>query len=227
MKKIKTFVVLVLLSSFVHAQDSTKTISHEIGFNLVSLISQFKQINTSSVTQLPYDVFYNVYYKNTVGLRIGAGVLTGYNEDAVNKQTYPKETTSNNLNLRFGLSYNYLKANKLVLNGFVDYVYENIKYESVSSATTQVFPNPIVTKYDKQSTVIKGAGFQIGTGIKYNAGKHISFYAELPFVFLREKIITDNLTRETGVDDITTNLTSRHFSSRFILPATVYLVLRF
>jgi len=228
MKQLKVVLALLCLTSFVRGQDSTSVLSHEIGFNTVRILSQIAQINTNNVNQLPYDVFYNLYYKDKVGLRLGAGILTSYTEDGINKQEFPVTTTSNHVNLRIGVSYNYASYKWVTLNGFVDYIYAGSKMESASSTTTQVFPDPIVTAYNKTSTTIRGAGFQIGTGVKFNINKRIALYAELPFVFIREKIKVDNIYKETGVEkDVTTRTDSRRFGSTFILPATIYFVLRF
>ncbi len=67
MKRI--FTILLLVCTFLSgAQDSTRAMRHEIGFNTVSLIKQLISNNpTSSFTQSPYLVFYNFYANDRLG----------------------------------------------------------------------------------------------------------------------------------------------------------------
>jgi hypothetical protein len=227
MKKIKTLVALLFIATSIIAQDSTKVISHEIGFNTVRILSQLSFLKSSEVAQLPYDVFYNIYFKKKVGIRLGAGSTSTYNEIGVNKQQYPRINKSNNINLRVGIGYNFSANSIITLNAFSDFIYERINQESVISTTVQTFPNPVVTRYEKNSNVITGLGFRVGAGINCKIYKQLSLYFEVPFTFVREKADTNFLIKETGAENFETKTSSRYFNSFFTLPATVYLVLKF
>lgn len=227
MKRIKTIILFCTLSVYFYAQDSTKIFSHELGFNTIRIISQFSKLNTQGIAQLPYDVFYNIFYKKKFGIRTGLGMTTSYKEDALNKQPYPKITKSNNINARIGCAYNYSANSRITLTTFSEFIYKKETQESVSSTTAQVFPNPVVTVYEKTATNIDGLGFRLGAGVKLKVYRQLALYMELPFTFMNEKIRTSNVRKETGVETIDVNLTSRHTNSNFTLPATLYLVFSF
>ena len=227
MKKIKSLFVFLFLANAAVAQDSTKMITHEIGVNTVRILSQFSFLKSGEVPQLPYDVFYNIYFKKTYGIRLGAGSTSSYNEIGVDKQQFPRTNKSNNLDLRAGISYNFSANSIITLNGFSDFIYERINQESVSSSTVQTFPNPVITRYEKTSNVITGLGFRVGVGVNCKIYKQLSLYFEVPFTFIRQKSNNNSLIKETGSDNLEVKTSSRYFNSFFTLPATVYLVLKF
>jgi hypothetical protein len=208
-------------------QDSTKVLSHEIGFNTVSLIKQMISNNPSSVLpQLPYSVFYNLYYKNKIGLRLGMGIITSKTETEITNQVMPRTTNQVNLDLRAGVSYNFVTQQRLTLNAFVDYVCVRYKSETANTSTVQSFPNPITIISTETTDKTIGNGAQIGVGVKYNLYKHLSLYAELPVTFLSQKISSEVSVNDTGTLDISTTSTKSSGIKVFV-PTTVYLVLRF
>jgi hypothetical protein len=227
MKKLIVISGLFFLSLFVKAQDSTRILTHEIGFNTVSLIKQILSNSpATTVPQLPYDFFYNMYYKDKIGLRLGAGIATTYTETVITGQNIPRTTSTSNLQLRTGLSYNFVNTKRLTLNGFTDYLLENISRETANTTTAQAFPNPVQKITTETSDKTKGSGFQFGVGIKYNIHKHLSVYAEAPFSFMAETTTSDVKINDTGTIE-ETNSTIKTSGTRFFVPTTVYLVLRF
>ncbi|MES2679258.1 MAG: outer membrane beta-barrel protein [Bacteroidota bacterium] len=227
MKRIAGVFLFVFVATFVRAQDSSKVITHEIGFNSVSLIKQLISNNpTSTLPQLPYDVFYNLYFNDLIGARIGLGITNLHSETQIQGQSLPRTFDQKSLNLRAGVSYNFVKSKRVTLNGFADVIFEKFSSESVNTSTTQTFPNPVQTFTDKSYNKINGIGGEAGVGVKFNLVKHLSIYAEVPIVFLTEKSTSGIATNRPGVipqpdNKSTTSLTS------IILPTTIYLVLRF
>lgn len=228
MKRYSAVYLFVLFSTFMNAQDSAKVLSHEIGFNTVSLIKQVVSNNPTAATiqQLPYDIFYNLYYQDLIGLRVGLGYTQQHNETAISGQLIPRTTNQSALNLRVGLSYNFVRSKKLTLNCFGDVILEKIKAETVSTTTMQTFGNPIETVYTKSNDQIDGIGAQIGVGVKYNIIKHLSVYIEVPFVFVTEKTTSSFFTTQVGVvPDPTIPVVNSQ--TKVFLPTTVYLILKF
>lgn len=68
------FITCLFMAGFCEAGDTTKLLNHEVGFNAVALLQQLR-IFTVTPGQQPYDLFYNLYYKDKVGLRLGAGIM--------------------------------------------------------------------------------------------------------------------------------------------------------
>ena len=152
--KIKFLIPVLLICFNLYSQDSTKVklLNHEIGFNTISLIKQMVSNNPSStLPQLPYAVFYNVYYKNLIGLRLGLGLTSNTIETKVSGQNDNKITKNTSQDVRLGLSYNFIRTKRFVANVFGDYVYNKNVISSTNTSTVQVFPdlytdNPSLTK---------------------------------------------------------------------------------
>jgi hypothetical protein len=226
MKRIIAFAFL-FAGLFAKAQDSVKVLNHEIGFNTVSLVKQMIS-NSPSTTlqQLPYDFFYNIYYKDKVGLRLGAGISTSNTETEITGQKDPRITIKRELDYRVGVSYNFVNYKKVTLNGFVDYAGTSYKTETSNTSTVQAFPNPVQTLTTETLETTKGSGFQAGVGVKYNLHKHLALYAELPFMFMTQKLSSTVTINDTGTIETTTS-SSKVSTSQVFIPTTVYLVLRF
>jgi hypothetical protein len=227
MKRLAGVFLFVFATTFVRAQDSSKVLTHEIGFNTVSLIKQLISNNPSStLPQLPYDIFYNLYYNDLIGARLGLGLSNLHSETSIPGQALPRTFDQKSLNLRIGASYNFVKSKKVTLNAFADVIIEKISNESVNTTTTQIFPNPPQTITTRSYDKIDGIGGQAGVGVKFNIIKHLSVYAEVPIVFINEKTTSGLVTNQPGVipqpDD-----TSKSSLTSVILPTTIYLVLRF
>lgn len=254
-KLLKAAFILACLTSFVYAQDSArvqndyvaltsvhkpdKLLNHEIGFNTIYLLAQLPFFNTNSlnIPQLPYIAFYNLYYKNTIGLRLGAGVSTMSQKQESPQQTPPPpqpnqsqyQNTNNSINLRLGVSYNFMKEKKVTLNAFADFLYRKEKAETITTTTTtnQIFPNPIMTTTNRTTNVFQGFGGEVGVGVKYNFYKNLSLYFEVPFVLMSGADTMEQFNSQTGTADKLTKTKTTSSSSNFILPASIYLVLRF
>lgn len=230
------FITILLLFSAltnVTAQDSTKVKSekllyHEIGFNTVLLVKQLISNNPSNtLSQSPYSVFYNLYYKDKVGLRVGAGLLTTTNKTNIEGQSLPRTTKVNNTDLRVGFSYNFLNHGALTFNCFADYIIETHKVTTINTSTSQSFPDPVIESKVKTEDKTTGVGGQVGVGLKYNLLKNLSIYAELPLLYVKEKTSSSVLLQETGEADDETITRSKNTVTTFIIPTTIYLVLRF
>jgi hypothetical protein len=226
MKRAGLIFVFYFLAFSFKAQDSTRTISHEVGFNIGTLLSQVK-IFTVSPVQSPYLLFYNVYYKNLVGIRIGGGIFTSAFETEIEGQNNPRYTSSTNINLRAGVSYNFIQYKRLTCNLFGDYIYERGRLETSTTTTMQVFPDPKITQTVKSSTNIDGNGFQAGVGVKFNIYKNLFLYTEVPVTYLSEKIVSEDSIKETGEAELNTTTNSYQSGTRIALPNTIYLILRF
>jgi len=227
MRRFSLFVLLVFISTFVNAQDSTSLLTHEIGFNSVSMIKQIISNNPSNtLPQLPYDLFYNLYYKDQFGVRIGLGLSNSHFETEIKGQPLPRTTDQKSLNLRAGLSYNFVRSKKVTLNCFGDLILEKISSETAFTSTIQIFPNPVQSQTNKSSDIINGIGGEIGVGVKYNIVKNLSIYAEVPIVFVTEKTTSETYL-SLGNTVQTDKISSKNSVTRIIIPTTIYLVLRF
>ncbi|MCE3259026.1 MAG: hypothetical protein K0S12_667 [Bacteroidetes bacterium] len=227
MKKIKLVVALLFVSMIIKSQDSSKVFSHEIGFNTVSLIKQAISNNpTSTIPQLPYDFFYNMYYKEKIGLRTGFGISTANTETSIMGQPFPRKTKKAELDYRIGGSYNFVSFKRVTLNAFLDYAGAYHKSETVTTTTVQSFPNPVANITTETSDVTNLSGVQTGIGIKYNIHKHLSLYTEMPLGFYISNLQSSVSITESGVKDFTKTTTITSGAQVFI-PATIYLVLRF
>lgn len=220
-------VLFSLVTLSVNSQDSTKIITQEVGFNTVLLVKQLVSNNPTSVLpQLPYAVFYNIYFKDLVGARIGFGYSKFYSETDIEGQPTPRTLDQINMNLRVGASYNFVRSRRITCNVFADYVTSKSSVESANTSTIQSFPNPIETLTVKSLDETLGKGAQVGVGVKYNLYKNLSIYTEIPFTYLSQKIRSELLIINSGVGDLTTS-SSKATTTNFTLPTTVYLVLRF
>lgn len=227
--KIKFLVAFFIVCLNAQSQDSlkVKTFKHEVGFNTVSLIKQLISNNPSStLPQLPYALYYNLYYKNTIGFRLGLGLTSNTTETKISGQNEDRVTKKNTQDLRLGLSYNYIKTKRLVANVFGDYVYSQNMTSTVNTSTIQVFPDPISTITVENTDKTLGKGAEVGLGVKYNILKHLSVYTEVPLVFLSKETTSETKITDSGITDKTK--TSVHDNSfQIILPTTIYLVLTF
>lgn len=225
-----TFLISVLLiCANLYSQDSSKVklLNHEVGFNTVSLIKQLVSNNpTSTLPQLPYVIFYNVYYKNLFGLRFGLGLTSNTIETKVSGQIDKKVTKNSTQDIRLGLSYNFIRTKRFVANVFGDYVYNKNIISSTNTSTVQAFPDPISTITVESIDKTLGNGAQAGIGLKYNIFKHLCVYTEMPLVFLSKNTTSETRIIDSGViDKTTTNVHNNNL--QIILPTTLYLVLTF
>jgi len=228
MKRVSILIFFLLRSNFVDAQDSLQALKHEIGFNTVSLIKQIISNNpSSSLSQLPYDIFYNFYPNEQVGARVGLGIFVSNNSESILGQSNPRTTNTFALRARAGVSYNFVKYKRLTFNAFADAVTENITMKTVNTETTQTFGNPFETTTTTSSDKSDGIGGQIGVGVKYNLYKHLSLYTEVPFNLMIRHFSSDVKISGTGFIPASLNSTSKNTSAAIFLPTTIYLVLRF
>lgn len=209
------------------AQDTARTFNHEIGFNAVSLLQQIRVFSVTPGGQLPYDAFYNLYFKDKIGLRAGLGILHISTETDVEGQDEPRITKQQRMNLRAGLSYNFVNTKNFAFNFFVDGVLLNSTNETVNSFTFQAFPDPVGTRTVKISEKSSGAGAQAGIGLKWKITKLFCLYTEMPFSFVSTIAEIRDEIQQTGMPVISDNSVSRSTGINFDLPLTVYLVLRF
>jgi opacity protein-like surface antigen len=228
---------IILLSLFAtltaNAQDSlvakkrTPFLNHEIGFNTIYLIKQVISNNPSAtLPQLPYSLFYNIYYKNIVGVRLGVGATNTTTKTAISGQVDAKTNTNKSYDLRAGLSYNFIKQNRLTANVFADFIVNQTNVKNSNTTTAQVFPNPQTTLTVNSTDVTKGQGAQAGIGVKYKLLKNLSLYAEVPISYITTKTTAELSVDESGVTDKTTSTSSGN-NLQITLPTTVYLVLTF
>jgi hypothetical protein len=215
------------ITFYTRAQDSAKVLQHEIGFNTVSLIKQMISNNPSSaLPQLPYDIFYNLYYKDLVGIRLGLGYQNSHQETDIEGQQTPRNTDQSSLNLRAGASYNFVRTKRLTFNVFADYVMERQSLKTSNTSTIQSFPNPIANFTVENTETTTGNGGQLGVGVKYNLFKNLSLYAEVPFTFIARATKSELSVTDDGLREVTSTSGKSSFTS-VTLPTTVYLVLRF
>ena len=234
MKLISSIIVLlacltVNAQESIKMQDTTKVkaITHELGFNTVALIKQMISNNPSStLPQLPYALFYNLYYKNMIGLRLGVGISNSKITTSVVGQAQDKVTKINTNNIRAGISYNFIRTKRFTCNVFGDYVHAQNNTSTVNTSTVQTFPNPVSTIGVTSKDNTSGNGGELGFGLKYKILKHLSVYAEIPVVFLASKTVSQTVINDGGSVDITSSKINNN-STQIILPTTLYLVLTF
>jgi hypothetical protein len=227
MRNTKFIILSLLFFQNMHAQDSTAT-RHEIGFSTITLLRQISLINSTVATvQSPFDVFYNFYITDDFAIRTGLGLSTHYMESTIPEQALPRITKANDINWRLGGSYNFSKMGRIVLNGFLDYVMFYNNNLSVATTTSQTFPNPIVTRYVKSETESMEMGASVGVGVKWRMYRQLYLYAELPYFFTLANSKEEEIVSVSGKPEDKLSTNSKGWGSRFVLPATVYLVLRF
>ncbi len=156
MKKATAIFLLSALPHFCFSQDSTKIITHEAGLNIIGLIRQVS-LFTPSDEQLPYDLFYNVYFKR-IGIRTGFGIHSNQVETQIEGQELLRITLMQDHAVRLGLSYNIVKYKKVSINLLADYVWLRQSLESATTTTIQTFPNPITKRTVKSSDIREGKG---------------------------------------------------------------------
>ena len=228
MKHPRLILIFLLLSGITKSQDSTKTINQEIGFNTVLLIKQLFSNNPSStLSQLPYSVFYNIYFKDQIGIRVGLGLNNYKTKSSVEGQNTPRETTQKNTALRIGVSYNFVKYNRLTLNAFGDGIYQNNSFNTVDTQTLTNGPVNTTSITTLSSDKTTGIGAQVGVGIKYTIYKHLSAYIEVPITFVAQTTNSDVTTTRTNYPVVKNTTKSTYNSTSIFLPTTLYLVLRF
>ena len=223
----KTWLTVCLFTALSSgAQDTTRLINHEVGFNALSLLQQVR-IFTVTPGQLPYDIFYNIYYRDLVGIRLGLGILNGETLTQVEGQKTPRSTTSKKQNMRAGVSYNVLRTKRFAVNIFADGFLQENSITSSNTFTTQVFPDPVVTRTVQATDESFGGGVQGGFGLKFNMAKHLSLYTEVPIIYTSESHLIEDFIAETGEPEIKSKTLTQSSGTRIALPVTVYLVLRF
>jgi hypothetical protein len=227
MRNLKIHILLLCVINFVKAQDSTKALTHEIGFNTVALVKQLISNNpTSTLAQSPYTIFYNQYVKDKSGIRLGLGFNNFSSQTKIEGEPTPRKSTQNSFNCRAGFTNNFIKQNRITLNAFADVLYGQSKLESVNT-TIQSFPTGTITTTSTSSDETSSVGGQVGVGIKYNLYKHLSIYAEVPVTFLSGTTTSDVLVAETLQPTQKTTSKSTSTSISILVPTTIYLVLRF
>ncbi|MBY0375122.1 MAG: hypothetical protein K2Q23_14085 [Bryobacteraceae bacterium] len=209
------------------SQDSTKILSHEVGFNTVSLIKLvLSNSNLNSSQQLPYLLFYNIAYKNMFGIRTGFGVNNSTVESSVSGQVDNRESIINNFNMRIGGFYVPVNTKKITANLFADFIYGKTKAQTLTTTTVQSFPNPLSTTKTDINDVTKQFGAEVGVGVKFNFYKNLSLYTEVPVVFSKSTATSIvNITQDGISDKTTTNSSLKNIN--IIVPATLYLILNF
>lgn len=227
--KLRFLIPFLSFAITLYSQDSLKVkmVNHEIGFNTVALVKQLVSNNPSStLPQLPYALFYNLYYKNSVGLRVGFGLTSSRTETKITGQAENRITTNSSQDYRLGFSYNFIKTRRLTANVFGDYIYSKNLISSSNTSTVQVFPDPVSTLKVESLDKTVGNGSEVGVGLKYNILKHLSVYTEVPVVFLAKKTRSETKINDSGVIDKTSTSVSIN-TLQVILPTTIYLVLTF
>jgi len=231
MKNLLLIFSLTTLFLCANAQDTTKMFNNEIGVNAVGLVKQLISNNPAqTLGQLPYTVFYNLYYKNLVGLRVGFGGNHAKSSTKIDGQPLPRESSQTELNYRLGVSYNFLSQQRITCNAFADVVGGSRKLSSANTNTSQSFPGPVFTSTTiKTETSTSAIGGQIGLGLKYKVYKNLSVYTEMPAVFVKQ---SDKSLIETTIQNTTATTTKSESSGsgnsfQIIVPVTVYFVLTF
>jgi hypothetical protein len=226
---------LLLYTTIANGQDSLQTtiktktpfLNHEIGFNAIQLIKQVISNNPSAtLPQLPYSLFYNIYYKNTLGVRLGAGIAQNSFETAIFGQVDGRKTTLQSTDIRAGISYNFIKSKRITANVFADFITTNQKEKTTSTSEIQTFPNPKTKLSVTNTDVTKGSGGQLGVGLKCNITKHLSIYTEVPIMYMQLET-KNNLDVDDDGTFTNTNATKKETDFKIILPTTIYLVLNF
>jgi hypothetical protein len=218
--------LLLLLNFRLLSQDSTKAFSQELGMNVGSLLQQIR-IFTVTPGGLPYDLFYNVYYKDKYGVRVGLGILSVENNTQVEGQNTPKTVKDNKSNMRLGVSYYALHSRWLNLNFFVDGFITNNEQTSSNTSTVQIFPNPVTFRTVFTSERVHGGGVQGGAGLRLNITRHLSFYFETAIVYSSLTHVIEDKITETAKDDQSSKSLTNGKETRIDLPNTFYIMIRF
>jgi hypothetical protein len=202
-------------------------INQEIGVNIVSLLSQLSVFTTTNVQQLPFDVFYNLYIKDKVGLRFGTGFSSSFTSDEPSDSIVSNTVRTTNNNYRFGISVNFMHYKHLTFNLFGDFFTEKHLTETISTTTTQTFPNPFIKRKITNTVSQTGNGLYMGIGVKYNIHRNLALYTEIPFIWEWGSSSVETFSQVTGLDDDLKRSARSTFVRKNLLPVTIYLVLRF
>lgn len=226
-KLILLFIVLQSVSSF--SQDSTKTISHEIGFNTVALVKQLISNSPNSVLpQLPYLIIYNLNTKDIGSLRIGFGMTQFKTSTRVTGLTEPRSTSQLKADVRLGYGKEFFEFKHFTANAFVDGVFGMDNTSTITTATTNTggFPQTVATIKTETSSETKSIGGQLGFGLKYAINKRILLYTECPVQFLMSTTKTTDRTAFPGFLDVQFQDTET-IGTKIFIPTTVYLLIKF
>lgn len=227
-KNVKHLYISILLFVACHAysQDSTRTFSHEFGVNIGSLLQQVR-IFTISPGGLPYDLFYNNYYKNKFGIRAGLGILTVETNTQIEGQDTPRKVKESKNNYRLGLSAYALHARRVHLNFFVDGFLSNTELTTSNTSTVQVFPLPVTSRTDYSSDRVNGGGVQGGAGLRVDLSRHLSLYFETAIVYTSATHVIEDRIIQTAKDDQSTKSLTTEKKTRVDLPNTFYVLVKF
>lgn len=224
--KLIVALLLVLAGYRAGAQDSLKTVSHELGMNVGSLLQQVKIFTVTPGGQ-PYDLFYNIYLRNKYGLRAGLGILTVESNTQIEGQNTPRTDIANKTNFRLGASCYVLHSKWVDLNFFVDGFLQDEELTSVNTTTVQEFPNPVVNRTTYISDRANGGGVQGGAGLRVNITKHLAFYFETAIVYSKLSHVTEDRIIETAKDEKHSKSLTTEKGARIDPPNTFYLMIKF
>ena len=222
MRRVSAIYVFVLVSTFLKAQDSSKVFfyNNEIGFNTVSLIKQI--ISNNPTVQPPYSNFHTIYFiiyiiKTSFG---HAGRPRRFYQSTTMKlsiegQYLPRTTDQSALNLRLGLSYNFVRTKKITLNCFADFIIEQFKTQTLNTDTIRPNLSPLQTITTKSNDQTIEGGGQIGVGAKVQYCKTPeSIYIEVPFCVYHYKNNVEFYIRSNRRDSHTYKLGQKFTDKR-------------
>lgn len=221
-----SIVILLFFCCRTLAQDSTKRVSHEFGVNVGSLLQQVK-IFTITPGGLPYDLFYNLYYREKFGIRAGVGLLSVENNTQVEGQNTPRTVKEAKNNYRLGVSAYVLHAKRVHLNFFVDGFLSKTELTTSNTSTVQVFPLPVTTRTDYSSDRLNGGGVQGGAGLRVDLTRNLCLYFETAVVYTSATHVIEDRITQTAKDDQSTKSLKTEKKTRIDLPNTFYVLVKF
>lgn len=226
------FILILLLPVFLKSQDSTKTISHEIGVNAVGMVKQLISNNpNSTLSQSPYLVIYNLYFKDKIGFRAGLGIEMSNIKSDIEAEPEPRTTNNIGLDTRLGLSINFINYERLTVNANFDLLQSHHSNKTVSTFTSNGSNNTINTTKTITEDLNKAFGGGIGFGVKFRIYKQLFTYVESNINFMAENSVSKFERNSFGTfvsaSDVKTEDKSSSNNIFIRLPTTLYLILKF
>lgn len=219
MKKITTFICLIIASNFLLAQnnsDSPKPIQFQAGINVASFVKQFINFSgtNNNLVTTPYACNGKVLYRlgatdALIGLRLGMGYTSTETEN--NTSSFENATTNETFDGRVGIEYQKQLNKRWVTYVGFDYISQS--GSNINKSTFLQTQNPVKSTTNV-NTVMDGGGFVLG--IQFNLNKYISLSTEASYYY------SDSFSKTTNSSSNQNNQQDPSFSksknTRLVLP---------
>ncbi len=193
-----------------NAQDTSKILRHELGFNATNFVKQILNFSSTTIPFSPYTITYK-YLGNNFNVRFGAGVTTSKETEKIQNSTNDRTTKNYAMNYRFGI-----EKQSIITKHWKCYYGIDLMYDYVDN-TSNFSSSSIRSRYD-------GNGAGLVYGLQYYFNKRISLFLETGFNVMKYKSKT-MITNSSNPNNNQTETRSGTSGSVF-LPSTLFLSIK-